>query len=153
MRRSRQQPGFAELALGGDVPHLGSVHFAINLPGNSLGHTGGLILPLGDVRQVASIHSFHFGSSLMVMSDLGKSAHLLGFLLALFSGLLDTLTLTLPTRKSYADPSISKLSQQCTLKANYSGGKNSFKDQKRGSLSIGLKFSSADQKDGKSDQV
>lgn len=102
---------------------------------------------------MASNRSCHFGSPLMAMSDLGKSAHLLGFLLALFSVLLDTLTLTLPTRDYYADPSVSKLSQECTLKANYSWGKNSFKVQKRGSPSIGLKFSSADQKDGKSDRV
>lgn len=42
------------------------------------------MLSLGEVHQVASNHSFHPGSSLMVMSDLGKSIRFSGFLLALF---------------------------------------------------------------------
>lgn len=103
--------------------------------------------------------SSHAGSSsLMVMSDPGKSIQLLGFLFAVFPVLLARPTLSLPTTDSYTDPSISSLSQQCTLKANYSGGKkNTFKDQKEGTdefnKSTGVKFSVADHKGGKSDQV
>lgn len=74
-----------------------------------------------------------------------------------FAVLLDMLTLTRPTIDSYADSSVSKLSQQRTLKANWGGTGQSFKDQKDGAYefnkNISLKFSAADHKDGKPDQV
>lgn len=121
------------------MPHLGSVCFAAGFSAFSgfiwarkdlelLHHLGGLILSLGEICQVASKHSSHPRSSLMVMSDLWKSIHLSGFLLALFSLLLSMLTLP---KTDSADPTVSRLSQKCTLKAGYSKGEKQLQEPKR----------------------